>query len=96
MTDIDRADEYREWIAGDERREQAIRNGRHPDDPGPLEPPAEDDSRPQFPAPSAPLDVARKVYLNHRDVNGARTLVAWRGGWMRWCGPHWVEMDTAE
>ena len=52
--------------------------------------------RQQVPAPSAPLDVARKVYLRHRDCDGTRTLVAWRGGWMRWCGPHWAEMDTAE
>ena len=22
--------------------------------------------------------------------------MAWRGGWMRWCGPHWAEMDGAE
>jgi putative DNA primase/helicase len=56
----------------------------------------EDHYRPRLPSPSAPLDVARKVYLNHRDVDGLRTLVAWRGGWMRWCGPHWAEMDPAE
>jgi putative DNA primase/helicase len=55
-----------------------------------------DHFRPQLPTPSAPLDVARKVYLDHRDVDGTRTLVAWRGGWMRWCGPRWVEMDPAE
>jgi putative DNA primase/helicase len=52
--------------------------------------------RQQVPAPSAPLDVARHVYLSHRDAHGTRTLLAWRGGWMRWCGPHWVEMDQAE
>lgn len=53
-------------------------------------------ARQQVPSPSAPLDVARKVYLRHQDADGMRTLVAWRGGWMRWCGPHWAEMDTAE
>ncbi len=52
--------------------------------------------RQQVPAPSAPLDVARTVYLSRRDGDGIRTLLAWRGGWMRWCGPHWAEMDTAE
>lgn len=54
------------------------------------------DVRQQVPAPSAPLDVARNVYLTHRDADGTRTLIAWRGGWMRWCGPHWAEVDTAE
>jgi hypothetical protein len=41
MTDVDRSDEYLEWIAEDAEREQAIRNGQHPDDPGPPEPKAE-------------------------------------------------------
>ena len=42
MTDIDRSDEYAEWLAEDARREAAIRNGHHPDDNGPPEPPADD------------------------------------------------------
>jgi hypothetical protein len=42
MTDVDRSDEYLEWLAEDERREEAVRNGQHPDDTGPAEPP--DDS----------------------------------------------------
>jgi|SRR6476646_11224083 len=48
MTDVDRSDEYAEWIADEEaeqeRRQVAVHNGRHPDDPGPLEQPPEDDS----------------------------------------------------
>jgi hypothetical protein len=35
--EIDRSDELLELIAEDECRERAIRNGQHPDDPGPIE-----------------------------------------------------------
>ncbi|KAA1243522.1 hypothetical protein F0Q45_25570 [Mycobacterium simiae] len=53
--------------------------------------------RPIYPPPSAPLDVARKLYSRYRlDDNGLRTLVAWRGGWMRWHTSHWAETDAAE
>ena len=38
MTDVDRSDEYLEWLAEDDRREGAILSGSHPDDPGPTEP----------------------------------------------------------
>jgi putative DNA primase/helicase len=52
--------------------------------------------RPLFPPPSAPLDVARKLYAGYRiGDNGMRTLVAWRGGWMRWDTMHWAELDGA-
>jgi hypothetical protein len=37
--DIDRTDELLEQLAEDERRAQAIRNGHHPDNPGPAGPP---------------------------------------------------------
>jgi putative DNA primase/helicase len=54
------------------------------------------DQRPVFPPPSAPLDVARKLYVPHRfGGNGLRTLIAWRGGWMRWDTTHWSELDNA-
>jgi hypothetical protein len=39
--DTDRTDELLELIAEDERREKAISNGQHPDDPGPEPPPDE-------------------------------------------------------
>ena len=53
--------------------------------------------RPVFPAPAAPLDVARKLYSAYRlGGNGVRTLLAWRGGWMRWETAHWSELDNAE
>ena len=41
MTDVDRSDEYLEWIAEDAQLTGSIRNGRHPT---PLEQPAADDS----------------------------------------------------
>jgi putative DNA primase/helicase len=54
------------------------------------------DKRPVLPAPSAPLDVARELYKDYRDHEDLRTLLAWRGGWMRWDTTHWAETDTAE
>jgi putative DNA primase/helicase len=55
-----------------------------------------DDERPVFPAPSAPLEVARKLYEDYRDSDDRRTLLAWRGGWMHWGTTHWADTDTAE
>lgn len=53
--------------------------------------------RPVFPSPSAPLDVSRKLFEDYRiGGDGLRTLRAWRGGWMRWAGPHWIDLDTAQ
>lgn len=49
-----------------------------------------------YPPPTAPLDVAKELYKQHSDSAGLRTLVAWRGGWMRWETTHWAELDTAE
>ena len=59
---------------------------------------SEDDrsKRPVFPAPSAPLDVARELYKDYRDDDDLQTLLAWRGGWMHWRTTHWTETDTAE
>lgn len=54
------------------------------------------DERPVYPSPSAPLDVARKLFAAYRDPAGLRTLVSWRGTWMRWTGQHWAELDTAK
>lgn len=52
--------------------------------------------RPLFPSPTAPLDVARKLYAQYRiGGNGLRTLVSWRSGWMSWETTHWSELDTA-
>jgi putative DNA primase/helicase len=63
-------------------------------------PPEPDDvpqeGRPVYPAPSAPLKVARKLYESYRNVDGLHTLLCWRGGWMRWRTTHWAEMDVAE
>lgn len=55
-----------------------------------------DPDRPLYPAPSAPLRVAKKIYCQFRNDDTARTLLAWRGGWQRWQGPHWSELDPAE
>jgi putative DNA primase/helicase len=55
------------------------------------------DDRPLYPPPTAPLDVARKLYSQYRiGGKGLRTLLAWRGGFTRWQTTHWSELDTAE
>ena len=47
------------------------------------------------PPPSAPLAVARHIYrLFH--IDGCRSLLSWRGGWMRWYITHWSELDAAQ
>jgi putative DNA primase/helicase len=51
---------------------------------------------PVFPSPTAPLDVARVLFAAHYKVGGMRTLLAWRGGFMRWETTHWRELDVAE
>ena len=50
--DIDRTDEYLELEAEEARRDKAITNGQHPDDPGPEPPP--DEPHPDAPEPDAP------------------------------------------
>ena len=49
-----------------------------------------------YPAPTAPLDVAHMLYRGYQTKDGLQTLLAWRGGWMSWEGPHWTEIDAAE
>lgn len=52
--------------------------------------------RPIWPSPSAPLEVARKLYRDFRTPENIRTLVSWRGGWMEWKTTQWAELDTAQ
>lgn len=53
------------------------------------------DVRVVFPPPSDPMRVSRQLYRECM-VGGQRTLLYWRGGWMRWGTTHWSESDTAE
>ena len=46
-------------------------------------------------APSAPLSVARHIDRLFR-TDDFRTLLAWRGGWMRWHTSHWAEIDARQ
>ncbi len=46
----------------------------------------------RLPAPSDPMAVARKVTENYT-TGGCLTLRQWRGGWMRWAGTHWGEVE---
>jgi putative DNA primase/helicase len=47
------------------------------------------------PPPSAPLAVAGRIDRLFR-ADGPRTLLAWRGGFMRWDKTHWSELDPAQ
>lgn len=54
-------------------------------------------ARPVYPPPTAPLDVARELYTRYRiGGKGLLTLLAWRGGFMRWQTTHWSELDMAQ
>jgi putative DNA primase/helicase len=53
------------------------------------------EDRPLYPSPQAPLDVARQLFRDYQS-NGKRTLLYWRGDWMRWRGAHWSEIDSSE
>ncbi|PBC77594.1 putative DNA primase/helicase [Streptomyces sp. TLI_235] len=47
-----------------------------------------------LPSPANPMAVAR-VLEGDWQFHGLPTLRSWRGTWMRWVGPHWVEIDDA-
>ncbi len=47
------------------------------------------------PAPSAPMDVAKRIYRPFRP-DAARTLLFWRGEWMLWRTTHWEELEPAQ
>ncbi|OBF65922.1 hypothetical protein A5753_01115 [Mycobacterium sp. 852002-51971_SCH5477799-a] len=47
------------------------------------------------PPPSAPMEVARRIDRLFR-MDSGRTLLSWRGGWMRWHATHWSELDVAQ
>jgi D5 N terminal like len=50
----------------------------------------------EYPPPSAPYEVAQKIYAEHGLGGTLANLLAWRGGWMAWRTTHWVEVDVAE
>jgi putative DNA primase/helicase len=50
-----------------------------------------------WPAPDAPLEVAKKFYADKGCLtDGVRNLLFWRGGWILWTGTGWREVDEAE
>jgi putative DNA primase/helicase len=48
---------------------------------------------PMWPAPTDPMAVARRILGGQHDEWGYMTLRRWRGGWTRWSGPHWAEVE---
>ncbi|BCZ24847.1 AAA family ATPase [Mycobacterium senriense] len=80
---IDRSDEYLEWLAEDERRDTAIRNGAHPDDPGPSEQPPDDDGAEAAQLPDPAVTGARFILDQPAEVPaiwGEGTQVLWAPG----------------
>jgi putative DNA primase/helicase len=53
-----------------------------------------DQAEAPWPAPSEPMAVAR-VFAGQCRRDGCLTLRHWRGGWLRWQGTHWVELEDA-
>lgn len=49
-----------------------------------------------LPAPTEPMAVARHLLGEFTVDDDLLTLRSWRGGWMRWTGPHWSEVEPAE
>jgi putative DNA primase/helicase len=49
-----------------------------------------------LPAPGEPMAVARHLLDEFTVDDDLLTLRYWRGGWMRWTGPHWIEVEPAE
>jgi hypothetical protein len=47
------------------------------------------------PHPSAPMEVAKRIYRRFRPEAGP-TLLIWRGDWMSWRTTHWEELDPAQ
>jgi len=45
-----------------------------------------------YPSPSDPMAVARQL-LDEYVLDNVLTLRQWRGGWMRWRGSHWAEIE---
>ena len=51
------------------------------------------DGRP-LPPPSVPMEVARELVAKlYTGPGGAMTLRHWRGGWWKWHGPRWLEVE---
>ena len=48
-----------------------------------------------WPAPTAPLDVARRIVADYTE-DDMLTLRHWRGGWIRWDRDHWIEAEDKE
>mgnify|MGYP000880864700 CR=1 FL=1 len=88
MTDVDRSDELREWIADDERREAAQRNGHHADDPGPPEP--SDDRPAGGEQHTGQVRMAYRLRAAFQD----RLLHVHGIGWHYWDGTRWAADDT--
>jgi putative DNA primase/helicase len=71
-------------------------NSSEPDpEPDPHPEPATG-ARPLFPPPSAPYDVAKRLYNDFLTADRMAHLMAWRGGWMVWRTTNWTEVDVAD
>jgi hypothetical protein len=46
-----------------------------------------------LPPPSAPMEVARELVDDRYKRADALTLRHWRGGWWKWQGPRWAEVE---
>jgi putative DNA primase/helicase len=49
-----------------------------------------------LPAPTMPMEVARRFVARQCTCDGALTLRHWRGGWWAWQGSHWVERENRQ
>lgn len=50
----------------------------------------------RLPPPDEPMAVARSIADDDLTKDGRLTLQCWRGGWWKWEGPRWVEIEQNE
>src|SRR5688500_11143413 len=84
--DIDRSDEYAEWLA-ENAAADARRNEHHVDDPGPPEP---SDDRPESKQHTGQVRMAYRLRAAYQD----RLLHVHGLGWHYWDGTRWAADDT--
>ncbi|MBN9611002.1 MAG: hypothetical protein BGO26_16690 [Actinobacteria bacterium 69-20] len=49
-----------------------------------------------LPPPTAPMAVARVILREHLDADAVQTLRHYRGGWVRWTGAHWADVEDRQ
>lgn len=93
LSDTAKRKKYDETLAA---AKQPADTGGPPPGPPPDADPPRFNVADEYPPPSAPYEVARKIYVEHALGEQMTHLWAHRGNWMVWRTTCWVEIDLAE